>query len=217
MLSTALVSAIIIPLISLTSSITASDQPQPVVIAEQKMSLENRHPVPAANQVYKDNILLALAYQRGSQKFGQPIDWAQVRAPFSFSQQLEAGQTYSFHDGVLDKYANQVARTSNAHFSGDEGFKSDGYLMGNGVCHLASLINWVSRDAGLDVVAPTNHNFAAIPEIDPKYGTAIYAQKDSGVTYGNQNLYVTNNHGETVEFVYEFDGQNLTIKVVENI
>jgi len=217
MLQAALASAIIVPLVSLSNSIGlhTPSVPNTVTIASRTISLEVRHPVPVANEVYKDNILLSLAYQRGSQKFGQPIDWAQVRAPFTYTHQLEAGKVYAFHDSLLPKYSDKVAMTTTAHFSADENFKSDGYLMGNGVCHLASLINWVARDAGLDVVAPTNHNFAAIPEISPEYGTAIYAQKDSGSTYGNQNLYITNNHGKTVEFVYVYDGQDLTIKIVE--
>lgn len=55
-----------------------------------------------------------------------------------------------------------------------EGLISDGYLTGDCVCHLASLIYWAARDAGLTALAPTNHDFTTIPEVPKEYGVSIY-------------------------------------------
>ncbi len=182
-------------------------------IASKTMSMTDRHPAAAANEVYKDNILLALSYMRGETKQSGAIDWAAVRRPQTFTWTLPAGQTLAFHDGVLPEFKDTLAGTSNAHFGGNEGFKSDGYLMGNGVCHLASLMDWAAKEANLRVTAPTNHDFAAIPGVPREYGVAIYSMPESPESGANQNLYVTNTLGHDVTFEFNYDGTNLTVNV----
>jgi len=87
------------------------------------------------------------------------------------------------------------------HFNYQDGFKSDGYLFGDGVCHLASLMYWVAKDAGLEAVSPVNHNFANVPEVPKEYGVSISFRPNK--TYGSalQNLYITNNKKMPISFV----------------
>jgi vancomycin resistance protein YoaR len=103
----------------------------------------------------------------------------------------------------------------NAHFNYDDGFKSDGYLTGDGVCHLASIIYWAAKDAGLAALAPTNHNFATIPEVPKEYGVAIYYIPGSHDTNAKQNLYITNTFDKPVQFAFAYDGTSLTVKVID--
>ncbi len=190
---------------------------QPQLLAEHTMSLENRYPVESVNSVFKDNILLNMEYLREDIKKGDTVDWEKTRKPFHYSFTLEPGKTFAYHNIVLDQYSGKVVKTTNAHFGASEGFVSDGYLVGDGVCHLASLINWVSKDAQLDSNAPTNHDFANIPDVPKEYGTSIYSS--GSASDASQNLYVTNNQDETVEFDFDFDGKNLKLseyKLVNN-
>lgn len=178
------------------------------------MGMNNRHPAPSANDVYKDNILLTISYLTGETKAGGAVDWDLVRRPGVRRYTLPAGRTFAFHDGVLPEYTGRLAGTTNAHFGGHEGFRSDGYLMGNGVCHLASLMGWAAKDAKLDVVAPTNHDFAVIPEVPREHGVAIYSMPDTPAGGATQNLYVTNTLGRDVTFEFKYDGASLTIAVI---
>lgn len=181
-------------------------------ISSRIMGMTNRHPVPAANEVYKDNILLTISYLVGETKQGTEIDWDAVRRLGTRRFIVPTGRTFAFHDSVLPQYANRLAGSTNAHFGGHEGFKSDGYLMGTGVCHLASLIGWAAKDAKLDVVAPTNHDFAAIPDIPREHGVAIYSIPNSAAGAA-QNLYVTNTLGHDVVFELHYDGLALSATV----
>jgi hypothetical protein len=185
------------------------------IIGVHQMSLDTRHPAPYANAVYRDNILLAISYLSGQTKKGEPVNWEQVRKLSSYSWTIHPGKSFAFHDGVLPEFAGSTELTTNAHFGGDEGFKSDGFLIGNGVCHLASLIEWVAEDAQLSVKAPTNHDFAVIPEIPREHGVAIYSTPGNPAAGANQNLYVTNNTGRDVTFTFSYDGHNLTLSVSE--
>jgi vancomycin resistance protein YoaR len=110
---------------------------------------------------------------------------------------------------VLPQFTGKVTQTMNAHFMWDEGFKSDGWLTGDGVCHLASLIYRAAKDAGLETLAPTNHNFADIPEVPKEYGVSIFARNPQ------QNLYITNTFDKPVQFAFTYDGTNLTVKVID--
>ena len=100
-----------------------------------------------------------------------------------------------------------------AHFDASEGFEYDGDLYGDGVCHFASLMNWAARDAGLEVVAPTPHNFAVIPDINAKYGTAIYDAAGETSTNEAQNLYVENITDKPVQFVFTYVNDVLTVSI----
>jgi len=65
---------------------------------------------------------------------------------------LNPGEVFAFHANVLPEFENPVI-TMNSKFYIEEGYKAIGGLGGNGVCHLASLINWVGSEAGLEVTA----------------------------------------------------------------
>lgn len=171
--------------------------PQKQVLAEHRISLEDRYPNPFVNKVFKDNISLTVK---------------DMGSDFT----LEPGQTFAFHDDILPEYQGKVVKTTNAHFNFSEGFESDGYLAGDGVCHLASLMNWVAKDAHLDSLAPTNHNFANIPEINKKYGVAIYTAPGKSYSNERENLYITNNLDKPVEFKFTSDGDNLDLSILED-
>ena len=145
----------------------------------------------------------------GAVKSKADISWPKVESPFHYEFTLKPGETFAFHDGVLPKYKGKVTVTTGVEFNSQEGFKYDGDLVGDGVCHLASFIYWAARDAGLDAYAPSNHNFAKINDVPKEYGVAILAPSPLG------NLYITNNKDVPVTFVFNYDGSNLTVSVVE--
>jgi hypothetical protein len=186
-----------------------------IQLSSHTISLENRYPVQSVSQVFKDNILLNMAYMRGYVRNGSVVDWNYVREPFIYQFILKPGETFAFHDTVFTAYQNQIVKTSGAHFNAQEGFLSDGYLYGDGVCHLASLISWSAKDAGLTVLAPTNHNFANIPEVPKEQGVSIYSSPYELNTSATQNLYITNNRSNNVVFVFKYDGTNLSTDVME--
>jgi hypothetical protein len=181
-----------------------------VVLASHSFSLEDRYNNEFVNTVFKDNILLTLNYMSGAVKSKSEIDWDNVEKPFSYQFTLEPGQEFAFHDGVLPEYSKNLVKTTGVHFNSLEGFKYDGDLVGDGVCHLASLIYWAAYDAGLSTYAPSNHNFAVIAEVPKEYGVGILAPNPLG------NLYITNNLDKPVVFSFNFDGTNLTVNVAKN-
>lgn len=184
----------------------------PKILASHQMSLEKRY-----YPVQKENILLNMAYLDGRVRQKADINWNEIQKPFEYQFNLEPGQTFAFHDDVLPEFQGKVVKTTNAHFNSQEGFKSDGYLFGDGVCHLASLIYWVAKDAGLSAVAPTNHNFMAIPEISREYGVSIYNNPSTKGSNAKQNLYITNNKDNPVTFKFEYNGDNLKASVLEGL
>ncbi len=185
------------------------------LMAQHEMPLTDRWPEKSVNQVFADNILLNLAYLRGD-NMGKKIDWENIEKPFQFEFKLDPSQTFAFHDDILPKYQGKIEKTTNTHFTAEDGFKSDGYLFGDGVCHLASLIYWVAKDAGLDAEAPTNHNFANIADVPKEYGVAIYANPYSKGGNAMQNLYVTNNKNKPVTFKFAYAQNTLKVAIVEN-
>jgi len=189
--------------------------PSDVVLASHSFSLENRYGNEFVNTIFKDNILLTLAYMEGTVKAKGDISWDKVTAPSSYRFNLEPGQKFAFHDQILPEYKDTLIKTTNAHFNYSDGFKSDGYLMGDGVCHLASIIYWAAKDAGLTAVSPTNHNFANIPEVPRQYGVSIYALPGAFDTSARQNLYITNNLDKPVSFVFNYNGSKLEVNVIK--
>ena len=184
-------------------------------LASHEFSLENRYSVKSVSDVFKDNILLNLAYMDGKVKAASDISWTELEKPGHFEFSLNPGKTFAFHDNVLDQYKNSLVKTTQAHFNSMEGFKTDGYLFGDGVCHLASLIYWVAKDAGLSAEAPTNHDFMNIPEISKEYGVSIFSNPYSKGSNAEQNLYVTNNKSKPITFKFDYDGTNLKVSVLE--
>src|SRR5688572_19506478 len=69
------------------------------LLAKQQMSLENRHPVAMNNEVYKDNILLTLAYLSGKVTKKNDINWNDVRSFHSYEFELKPGEAFAYHDG----------------------------------------------------------------------------------------------------------------------
>ncbi|MBI4066817.1 VanW family protein [Candidatus Gottesmanbacteria bacterium] len=163
----------------------------------------------------KNNILLNLAYLSDKVTSKKDLNWEEVIKPFQYEFKLDPGKTFSFHDDVLTKYKNSLVKTTNAHFNAGEGFKTDGYLFGDGVCHLASLINWVAKDAGLEVEAPTSHDFANIPDVPREYGVSIYSNPYSAGSNTRQNLYITNNKGKSITFKFAYQNNKVKVSVVE--
>jgi len=97
----------------------------------------------------------------------------------------------------------------NSKFYIEEGYKAIGGLGGNGVCHLASLINWVGSEAGLEVIALASHSFAPVLGVPKKYGTSIRSQSK------NQNLYIRNNFDYPVAFVFSTDDEEVSLKIAQ--
>jgi hypothetical protein len=205
----------IILVLSLVANLPSLEVGGDSYVASHEMSLENRYGNAYVNDVFKDNILLTLRYLEGSVTEADKISWEAVGKPFKYEFSLKPGEEFAFHDTTLPEYAGNIVKTTNAHFNYQDGFKSDGYLFGDGVCHLASLMYWVAKDAGLDAVAPTNHNFAKVPEVPREYGVSISFRPSQ--TYGSalQNLYIKNNKEVPISFVFEYDGENLKIAVKE--
>ncbi len=196
-----------------TSSASLLPAAESTIVAEKQYSLLDRYADKSVNDVFSENILLTLAYLRGTAKENEPVDWSKITKDFTFAFTLEPGQTFAFHDQVLPEFGRSVALTTNAHFDSAEGFKSDGWLVADGVCHLASFLNVVAKNAGLDVVAPTAHDFAAIPDVPRENGTAIYYTPDNPSTSKLQNLYITNTFSYPVKFVFTYKNNALDITV----
>lgn len=192
-------------------------QPQPqalgassVVLASRSFSMEDRYNNKFVNDVFKDNILLTMAYMDKTVTSAADLNWAKVEAPFHHEFTLKPGDVFAFHDGILPQYKGKVTVTTGMLFNSEEGFKYDGDLVGDGVCHLASIINWAARDAGLTSYAPSNHNFAKINEVPKEYGVGILAPSPYG------NLYVTNNKTVPVTFSFDYNGTNFKVSVLES-
>src|SRR3989338_7030947 len=198
-------------------------QVQPIIagnvepLASREFSLEKRYDNSFVNSVFKDNILLNIKYLAGEKIDPREINWDEVRKPFEYKLILKSGETFAFHDDVLPEFEGKIAKTTNAHFNSQEGFKSSGFLVGDGVCHLASLLYWIARDAGLETTAQVNHNFANIPEVPKEYGVSIYAYPGRQANDQLQNLYITNTRDREIAFEFKYDGRNLKISAVETL
>lgn len=191
---------------------------QEKVLAQKTMDLSIRYPDPWVNEIFSDNILLNLHYLKGDVALLKDekgkIDWEKVRAPFEFSFVLESGWTFAYHQNLTPEFKDKNVLAGQTRFWFDEGYKSDGYLVGDGVCHLASLFNWVSQEAGLEVVANVRHDFLPVPDIPREYGTSILYSPDGARGSANQNLYITNNFPQPVEFAISADEKTVKIQVV---
>lgn len=196
----------------LSQEIQAYEEP---VLASRAISLDERYPSIFVNEVMKENILLNLAYMRGLVHSREGIDWVKTTEPFTYTLVLKPGEVFAYHDDVLPEYQSPELKTTNAHFNSQEGFKSDGYLVGDGVCHLASLIYWAAKDAGIQSIAPTNHNFANIPQVPKEYGVSIYATPGTNDNDERQNLYIKNNKSKPIAFVFTYEDNQLKVDVKE--
>lgn len=196
--------------------------PRKEVLGQKFLDLSNRYSDTFVNEVFSDNIILNLHYIKGNIDSIKAIDnssnfvivdWEKARAPFSFSFEIAPGQTFAYHDSLLPQFKDRDVKIGGSHYSIAEGYKSDGYLAGDGVCHLASLFNWVAREAGLDVLTKVNHDFATIADVPKEYGVSIYSIPNSGYTSEAQNLYITNSFSFPVIFTVEVKNRLVGITI----
>lgn len=187
------------------------------VLAEKSFSLTNRYPNPWVNEVFVDNMALTLHHLK-SEVVKPPTDqegWKKIKEPFEVSFCLKPGETFAFQDDIYPEFKNKVIKTTRANFNSQQGFRSSGWLVGDGVCQLASFINWTAREAGLEVLAPTNHDFAPIPDVPKEFGTSIFYQPGATLDNAQQNLYVTNNKDKEITFNLALTQDKLTLAILE--
>ncbi|KKS94623.1 MAG: hypothetical protein UW68_C0001G0021 [Candidatus Collierbacteria bacterium GW2011_GWB1_44_6] len=185
----------------------------PEILSSREIDMDYRYRVSSVSNIFKDNILLNIAYMDGRVSSAKDINWEEVNKPFHSEFTLEPNQSFAYHDVILPEYKDKVVVTTNARFNKQDGFKTDGYLYGDGVCQLASLINWAARDAKLEVEQFTNHDFATIPEVPKKYGVAIYLDPGNLASSARKNLYITNNQDKPVTFHFDYEEGQLKISV----
>lgn len=187
---------------------------QSEILARKSLNLTTRTTDRWVSQIMADNILLTLHYLKGDMD-AKEIDWDQLREPFSVSFTLDPGEVFAFHRDFLPEFRGKVVKTTGATFHSSEGFKSDGYLFGDGVCHLASLMNWVASAAGLEVTAKVNHDFLLVPGIPREFGTAIYYLEGNTSSNQLQNLYIKNPFDFPVEFIFLVDNQRVELVILK--
>jgi len=158
------------------------------VLASATLDLCFRHPQPKMSQGFKENILKALEY---------------LEKDNGDKTILAPGEVFAFHRNVLPEFKDEKIVTQNSGFLAKEGYKVVGGLQGNGVCHLASLMNKVGREAGLEVTSLVSHDFAQIPGIEEKYGASVFFLPEPNLSSQRQNLYIKNNQAFPVEFVFD--------------
>lgn len=219
MIQTAFVSFLTASVLSLsTVSALPMQAPEPTVIeaGSASMSLDNRYGYKAPENAYKDNILLNLAYLSGEVKSKEDINWDKIRKPFTLQFSLEPGERFAYHDVILSEYQDRVVIAGHTNFGAGDGYRFADGLYGMGVCHLASLIHKAALNAGMESVAPTNHNFYSIPEISKEYGVAIFNSPNAPAVSAKQNLYIRNNFDTKVDFKFDFDGDNLRVSIYKH-
>lgn len=194
---------------SSSAQVSQGSVAQKEVLASESFDLDNRYPAKSVSEGFKENILIALGYLAAESKDIQQRE----EGDFVFSLILEPGEVFAFHSQILPEFKNTKIITQKSGFLPKDGYKTIAGLAGNGVCHLATLMNWVASEAGLEVTAPTNHDFAAIPGIDRKYGTSIYFTEAGGSVTERQNLYLKNNKDYSVSFVFSLKGDNLIFSI----
>ncbi|MBI1863739.1 VanW family protein [Candidatus Woesebacteria bacterium] len=196
------------------SNVPVISMPATKTLASHAMPLNDRYGNTFVNDIFKDNILLTLHYLNGDVTKKEDINWKKIEDNFHYEFSLNPGERFVFHDKISPGYKDNVVKTTHAYFNFTDGFKSDGYLTGDGVCHIASLIHWVAKDAGLESIAPSNHDFAVIPDIPKKYGVAIYADPGKNSIGEMQNLYIKNTFAKPVKFVFDYKDNVLTLDIV---
>lgn len=212
-----LISFLFLPIMGFAAAGSAMPAQAPHQLAYREFSMENRYADSFVNGVFRDNILLTINYAAGQKIDPSNVDWKKINEPFKYSITLKPGEVFAYHDDILPQYKDKIVKTTNAHFNFTQGFKSDGWLTGDGVCHLASFLYMVAKDAGLEAVAPTRHDFAAIPQVPREYGVSIYDNPGGNASDQAQNLYITNNKEKDVSFVLDYNGKDLKITVEEAI
>jgi len=192
------------------------------VLSTKILSLENRHPNKAVNETFSDNIILNLHYIKGDiasfknkkTKTSQDmINWQNLRNPFNLTLTINPGETFAFHDDVLPEFKNEKIVSGWTDFSYNDGYKQVDGLYGNGVCHLASVINWAASSANLKVTAKANHDFFPIAGVPGSYGTSILYM--GGYSSQLQNLYIKNTFDFPVSFVFDINPKRVVVTIIK--
>ncbi len=186
----------------------------PVFVVEQKevlssrtLDLKTRLPNEYGASVFADNILLALQYLKNPIAAKAMVGkWDKIREPFTVEFTLKPGETFAFHETVLPEFKNPTV-VLKSKFYMDEGYKELGGLGGNGVCHLASLINWAAKTANLETTVLVNHDFYPVPGVPLENGTSIFSSDP------RQNLYIKNNQTDPITFKFEADEQKVKLEI----
>lgn len=189
-------------------------EPKEEILASMPMDLSKRYDNEFVNGVFKDNIVLALRYLNDQERQdysapGAELDWEKVRQPFTVSFTLQPEEVFAFHDKLLPEFKDKVVKTLGSHFIGQEGYRSDGFLYGDGVCHLASLINWAASHAKLEVTSLVDHDFRLIFGIPKEFGTSINSHS------ATQNLYIKNTLDKPVEIRFKVNGERVELEIVK--
>jgi len=193
------------------------DIPQWETLSKQTISLSNRNADPFVNEVFKDNMLLNISYMAGKVQNASQINWSDVEKPFVYEFTLNPGEAFAFHDDVLPEFKGKVVRTGNSHFNYQDGYKTDGFLYGDGVCHLASLMYWAAKDARLLAKAPIRHTIAPIPDVAYENGVAIYYSPNNSQVNQLQNMYIQNIYEEPIVIRFQYKDNSLTASVLKAI
>jgi vancomycin resistance protein YoaR len=173
---------------------------QQETLSEGVLDLSTRNPSEAINQGFKENILVNLDYLYK--------DRARII--------IRPGEVFAFHKNIHPDFRGSVIVTQESEYKASEGYKLIAGLYGNGVCHLATLMNYAASQAGLEVTAMVSHDFAPVPGIDRKYGTSIKFSPNIGGTSERQNLYIKNTKDYPVEFKFSQQGDVLKFAVVKS-
>lgn len=225
MVNISLITRLILPLetaVALTSPVALSEinkinSVQEVILGKEILDLTKRSQNLEVNEIFRDNILLILHYLKGDEKsfvdHDGKTEWEKIRAPFEIEFRLKPGETFTFHDKLLAEFEGKVTKTILVKYEAREGFKAVDGLYGNGVCHLATLMNWVATEARLESVALVNHDFFPVPETPQKYGVAIYYTGEDEAR--RQNLYITNNFEFPVIFKFLVDSEKVQLKILK--
>lgn len=200
---------------SLEAILGVTQASKTVQLSIREMSMNNRYPVASVSEIFKDNILLNIAYLDRRVTSASDIDWNKVTQASRSEFTLQPNEVFAYHDEVLPQYKGKVVMTTNTQFNKQDGYKTDGYLYGDGVCQLASLLNWAAKDANLEVYAPANHDFANIPEVPKEHGVAIFYDPSDLNHSANRNLYITNNQDKPITFVFDYSDGILKISVLK--
>lgn len=193
------------------------DLPQWETLSSRTISLSNRNADPFVNEVFKDNILLNISYMAGKVQNASQINWKEVQNPFLYEFTLNPGEAFAFHDDVLPEFRGRVVKTGNSHFNYQDGYKTDGFLYGDGVCHLASLIYWAAKDAKLLAKAPIRHDIAPIPGVVYANGVSIFYAPNNPQINQLQNLYIENIYEEPITIRFHYKDDSLTVSILKAI
>lgn len=188
----------------------------PTLLARHEISLSNRQKEAAVNEIFRKNILLTMSYIRGIEvRDSGGVEWEGITRPFTYRFLLRSEEVFAFHGEVWPRYKKAVVKSAKVNFGPGDGFLSDGHLSGDGVCHLASLINWVAKEAGLKTEAAVNHDFAPINGVPKEFGVSVFVDPINPSVSARQNLYVTNNLRSSVVFEFNYKDEVLSFSVRE--